>query len=217
MARHVLRSNGMTITEHQAIAILLDGNDRNERASALQRWLGSSRRLLSLDVAGLLTSRLLTEVEAARLTAALALTEHCLRLPPDAPLDCAQAVIRLVGGLWRSATEQLWVVPVDVGLRPLGPRLVASGGVARCAVESADILRPAVLERAAGLFVLHNHPSGDPTPSLADLRFTRMCKRACRAVQLVFHDHLVVAGGRWASCQTGEVGAWAARVFAGTR
>ena len=58
----------------------------------------------------------------------------------------------------------------------------------------------------SGCFLLHNHPSGNPTPSAIDVRFTRDLTRRAAALDLVVHDHIVVAGLRWASCARDAAG-----------
>lgn len=204
----MLSSGLMQSSLSDLIPPLLEGSRRQARADALADWLGTPVRLLTVDVPSLLESGFVSMGEARRLCGAVALVQACFAALPATALVDAEAVIRATGGLWRSAVEQLWVIPVDQALHSLGATCVATGGVASCAVTTAELLRPAVVQRAHGLFVLHNHPSGDATPSLADRRFTRACARACTAVGLVFHDHLVVAGGRWASCKSEHHGAW---------
>ena len=56
----------------------------------------------------------------------------------------------------------------------------------------ADILKAAILSNALGLVLIHNHPSGDPTPSQADIAMTRDIVRAGEAMGVAIHDHLIV-------------------------
>jgi DNA repair protein RadC len=59
----------------------------------------------------------------------------------------------------------------------------------------AEIFRSALNHKAAGLIVAHNHPSGDPTPSRADIAATRRLAETAANLGIVLHDHLVFAGG----------------------
>jgi DNA repair protein RadC len=59
----------------------------------------------------------------------------------------------------------------------------------------AEIFRAALNHEAAGLIVAHNHPSGDPTPSRADIAATRRLAETAANLGIVLHDHLVFAGG----------------------
>jgi DNA repair protein RadC len=62
-----------------------------------------------------------------------------------------------------------------------------------------EIVKIALEVGAAGLIIAHNHPSGDPNPSRADIENTKHLMAACRGVQLVVHDHIVIAAEGWMS------------------
>ena len=111
-----------------------------------------------------------------------------------------------VAGLGVAAVEELWSITVDTGLRLQSRVRVAQGGRASCTVEPADVLRFAVIDQAAGLFPVHNPPSGDPQPSPADTRFTARVRRGAVALGIHFHDHIVLAGETWTSVVTGTRG-----------
>jgi DNA repair protein RadC len=66
-------------------------------------------------------------------------------------------------------------------------------------VDPGEVYRRALLDHAAGLLVFHNHPSGDPAPSVDDLELTRRLANAGETVGIRLLDHLVVAGNRWLS------------------
>jgi DNA repair protein RadC len=68
--------------------------------------------------------------------------------------------------------------------------------------------RAALREGAAGLVLLHNHPSGDPTPSREDRRLTRQLADGARLLDLRLHDHIIIGNGteQWVSlAQRGEL------------
>jgi DNA repair protein RadC len=66
-------------------------------------------------------------------------------------------------------------------------------------VHPREVFRPAIVEAAAGIIVVHNHPSGDPTPSAEDRAVTRQLVAAGRLLDLPVYDHVIVAGDRWVS------------------
>jgi DNA repair protein RadC len=95
--------------------------------------------------------------------------------------------------------EQVWVLALDGrnGLR--AARRVAEGGLHGCAVDPRDVLRAAVREAASAFVLVHNHPSGDPTPSEEDIELTQMVGRAASVLGTPLVDHVIVAGERHAS------------------
>jgi DNA repair protein RadC len=90
--------------------------------------------------------------------------------------------------------EQMWVLALDCrnGLR--AARRVAEGGLHGCSIDTRDVLRAAVREAASAFVLVHNHPSGDPTPSAEDVDLTHMIARAATAVGTPLVDHVIVGG-----------------------
>jgi DNA repair protein RadC len=112
----------------------------------------------------------------------------------------------VVAVLGTTSREELWALTVDTGLRLISRTRVAAGGRASCSVGPGEVLRIAVVDQAAGLFLVHNHPSGDPQPSAADARFTARVRRGAASLGIRLHDHIVVAGDQWVSELTGTRG-----------
>jgi DNA repair protein RadC len=95
--------------------------------------------------------------------------------------------------------EQVWVLALDGrnGLR--AARRVAEGGLHGCSLDPRDVLRAVVREAASAFVLVHNHPSGDPTPSAEDIELTNMVARAASVLGTPLVDHVIVAGGGHAS------------------
>lgn len=91
------------------------------------------------------------------------------------------------------AHEEVWLLCLDSRNKLRSTRRVAQGGRHGCALMPADVLRPAIEEGASAIVLVHNHPSGDPTPSHADRSMTRTLGDACEILGMVLMDHIVVA------------------------
>lgn len=103
--------------------------------------------------------------------------------------------------------EVMGALFLDVRHRLLGERELYRGTLSRAAVEPREVLKEALVRGAAGVLIFHNHPSGDPSPSLEDLAFTRRMAEAGEAVGVQLLDHLILGdAGRWVSLK--ERGAW---------
>lgn len=89
--------------------------------------------------------------------------------------------------------EEVWLLCLDAknGLR--SARRIALGGLHGCALRPADVLRPALEDAASAIVIVHNHPSGDPTPSMADIEMTQALSHACQVIGLHLLDHVIVA------------------------
>jgi DNA repair protein RadC len=102
--------------------------------------------------------------------------------------------------------EQVWIVLLNGKNELRGVVRVAEGGMHGAACTPSDILRPVLLGGASGFGMIHNHPSGDPTPSAADLQLTRTLVEASSTLGLCLVDHVVVTQHpqRWVSMRERE-------------
>lgn len=98
--------------------------------------------------------------------------------------------------------EEFRVLFLDRKNRLIRDERLGEGTVDHAPVYPREVVRRALELAASALILLHNHPSGDPTPSSADVEMTRQVVAAARALNLVVHDHLVVGRESVASLKT---------------
>ena len=191
----------------ELLAIVLGSGSANASAltvaqSVLGRAEGSLRRLASLPVAAL------TEVAGvgpARAVAIHAALELGRRLgdegrdegaPIRAPRDVYHAY---VGRLQDLPVEEFHVAVLDAQHRLERDILVTRGILNSSLVHPREVFREAIAERAAAIVLVHNHPSGDPTPSPDDRAVTEQLVAAGRLLDIPVHDHVIVGRGRFVS------------------
>lgn len=95
--------------------------------------------------------------------------------------------------------EELWMLGLDGRGYLRGARCIARGGLHGAAVRPADALRAALRVDASAFVLVHNHPSGDPSPSAEDIVLTEHTSRAASAAGIPLLDHVVVARGGFAT------------------
>ena len=95
--------------------------------------------------------------------------------------------------------EQFRVLFLDRKNQLLRDEMVADGTVDHAPVYPREVMRRALELSASAVILVHNHPSGDPTPSHADIEMTRQVIEAGRALKIAVHDHLVVGASGVAS------------------
>jgi DNA repair protein RadC len=88
--------------------------------------------------------------------------------------------------------EKFWVLCVNRKLRLLRRIEISSGTATAALVHPREVFREAVREAATGVICAHNHPSGDPAPSQADIAVTRQLREAARTLDIELIDHLIV-------------------------
>lgn len=130
-----------------------------------------------------LLAEMVSRYEVGRLEAAA--NGHTIRKPTDLAEYLGAEMADL-------AQEQLRVVILDTKNHILGSSLVYQGGLNATVVRLGDCFREAVRQGAAALILVHNHPSGDPTPSPEDVRLTAEAAKAGELLGVEVLDHLVI-------------------------
>lgn len=134
-------------------------------------------------------------IPATRLLAAFELGQRRWRSKGDRTrFDSLESVVawarpRLVG----LEHEEVWLLALDARNAMRSCRRIGQGGQQSCILTAKDVLRPALRDGASAIILVHNHPSGDPTPSDADVDMTAQIDVACAAIGLTLLDHVVVA------------------------
>lgn len=137
---------------------------------------------------------------AARLLAAFELAARATTAPTKRALDSADAIAELVlPVLGRERRENVMVLVADAANRLLRLVPIASGSVDACPLPVREVLHAVLRYDGVAFALAHNHPSGDPTPSVEDCEATGAASRAADAIGLRFLDHVVIGGASWRS------------------
>ncbi|MCA9553215.1 MAG: JAB domain-containing protein [Myxococcales bacterium] len=155
-----------------------------EGGGLLGLWHGGGAGLFGSDAA-----------LVARLDAFLELGRRLVRAPPwPEVVDGPEAVLRYTGPrLALEAQEGFWVLCLDARGRPLALSRVSQGTLTACLVHPREVFAPALRCRAHSVVLLHNHPSGDPEPSVEDVALTARLVDAGQILGIPVVDHVVVA------------------------
>ena len=139
---------------------------------------------------------------AARLLAAIELGRRAVisgggeRPKLSSPAAVGRYLLPLYGGYH---VERFGVVLLDARNRLIRTAILSVGSVDASIAHPREIFREAALASAAAVVVFHNHPSGDPQPSLDDVLLTRRLKEAGAVMGIELADHVVLGDGRWFS------------------
>jgi DNA repair protein RadC len=195
------------LTTGELIAILIGTGDA--RSSVLEvsgRLLeageGSLRRLATRPRGELLQTSGVGPTKAARLLAAFELGARLAReeRPPVVRIREPDDVVRLFRDRLRDLqVEEFHLLALDSQSQVLREVLVTRGLLNSSLVHPREVFRAAIAEAAAGIIVVHNHPSGDPTPSAEDRAVTQQLSAAGRLLDLPLYDHVIIAGDRFVS------------------
>lgn len=97
--------------------------------------------------------------------------------------------------------EEFWLVTLDTKNQPINTHQITVGTLRNSLVHPREVFRPAIADAANCILVVHNHPSGDPTPSDQDISVTERLEQVAEIIGIPVIDHIVVAGDRALSIQ----------------
>jgi DNA repair protein RadC len=171
-------------------------------AELLRRSDGSLRRLASLPPGELRKARGVGPAVAARVSAALELGR---RLEREAPLERsrirgpADVFALCAPSLRHLLQEEFRILLLNAQHGVVREVVVTRGILDASVIHPREVFKPAVVESAAAVILLHNHPSGDPTPSPEDREVTRQLAEAGRLMGIPVLDHVVIGESTFVS------------------
>ena len=202
-----------TLQTAELIAIILrTGTSREnaiEMASRLLREHGGLGGLITVDFAQLCQEHGLGTAKAAQLKSALEIGRRVSLLDVVAkpkvarPEDVANLVMLEMAYL---AQEQLRVLCLDTKHFVMAQHIVYSGTVNSSVVRAAEVFRHAIARTSTAIIVVHNHPSGDPTPSPEDIRTTEQLRGAGELLDIELLDHVIIGKQRFVSLKERGLG-----------
>ncbi len=198
------------LTTPELLAILLGTGGGGKSALQLAGGLlepaeGSLRRLAARPAGELLRMPGVGPAKGARLLAALEVAARLAReTRPTLPrIRSPEDVARIVGPRLRDlAVEEFHLLALDSQSQVTRDVLITRGLLNSSLVHPREVFRAAIAEAAAGIILVHNHPSGDATPSADDQAVTRQLVAAGELLDVPVYDHVIVAGDRFMSFAT---------------
>lgn len=193
----------------ELLALLLGTAEAPGLAQDLLASVGSLHQLARATKAQLMRIRGIGETQAGRLMAFLELSRRLQapaaeeRLKVTSPADAAALLLPTMRHLDQ---EELRVVLLDTRNRVLGTPTIYRGSLNSSVVRIGEVFRAAVEAPAAAVIVVHNHPSGDPSPSPEDIKVTRQLVQAGKVLDIEMLDHVIIGDGRYTSLKEKGLG-----------
>ena len=206
LRERLLTAGAEALADYELLEFLLYSarprGDTKPLAKALLKRFGSLAATFGANKAALLTVPGMGEASAAALLAVRAVALRLLR---------AEIEERHIIGSWQAlldycnavagyaAAEEFRLLFLDKKNALIADEKQHQGTVDHTPVYPREVVKRALELGASAIIMVHNHPSGDPTPSRADIEMTRAVAKAVAAVGIALHDHLVIGRGRHSS------------------
>jgi DNA repair protein RadC len=197
----LLQHGPQHLTEAELLGILLGKGTRKKTAIDIARELldqyESLQKLFSRSPSELTTVKGIGSAKAAILSAAFELVRRVQsqkisdRASFKRSSDVANHYLPLMRDLRKEVFKVLLLTRAN---RLIKEVLISEGTLDASIVHPRDVFKEALLEPAAGVILIHNHPSGNPSPSEEDLRITKQLVEAGRLLGIRVYDHIILAG-----------------------
>jgi len=195
----LLRLGPTSLTDGELLALLLRsgtrGHDVMTVAARLLQEAGSLRSLVGWKEADFRPHKGIGQIKALQLVAVMEIARRVLAQGQEAaphlqqPEAIWQHLQPLALGL---RVEKFWVLCLNRKNRLLRCVEITSGTAGSTLVHPREVYREAIRVAASAIICAHNHPSGDPSPSAADIRVTRQLREAALTVEIDLLDHVIV-------------------------
>ena len=206
--RVAYQADGCNLIE--LLAAIVGGSQQIEIAQQLMAHFGSAQTIARITCDELAAIDGIGTAGASRLRAALELS-RLLSVkdqdnPPtiNSPEDAAALMMVRMQSLEQ---EHMFVILLNTRNHVIGdPVLIYRGTLNSTSIRVAELLRPAVRANAASIILVHNHPSGDCTPSPEDAHVTRSIVEAGKMLDVDVLDHIIIGQGRFSSLKAKRLG-----------
>ncbi|MGQ9856109.1 MAG: RadC family protein [Fervidobacterium sp.] len=199
----LLNEGAQNLSTEELIAILLRTGTKDKDVIALSREIfdrydRSLYKLSKATINELKKIKGLGDVKIVTLVAALEISKRLVKeeyKEEFISLKSPEDVYRYCIDMQAFEQEVVRVLFVDSKLRLIGSKDISKGTINTSIAHPRDIFREALTKNAPGIIVAHNHPSGDPTPSMDDIEITKKLIEAGKIIGITVHDHVVIGSG----------------------
>jgi DNA repair protein RadC len=194
------RLGAPALSDRELLAMILRSGPRGvdvlQMSGQLLQAAGSLSALLRWSAEDFMQIRGIGRVKSLQLLAVMQFAKRILEdedagaaAPFQSPADVARHFRPLNAG---AEVEHFWVLCLDRKNRLLRRVEVTKGTATNCLVHSREVFREAIKLSATAIIAVHNHPSGDPAPSRADIQVTRQLREAAKVIGIELADHIIV-------------------------
>lgn len=202
----LIHQSPRSLSDAELIAIIIGAGTPAESAVQIaQRILkktGDLKALSQMSVTELMEFQGIGSARAAQLKAALELARRYreVLVRPRSGFSNSKMVFEYFGGKFRGRSqEEFWVIALDAKNRLMQALPITKGTLMGSLVHPREVFALAIRNHAAGIIVLHNHPSGDPQPSAEDRKVTGQIAEAGMLMGIPLLDHIIIGNERYFS------------------
>ena len=192
-----------SLKNYELMAVILGKGTRREGILELSKRImsqyGDQAVFSQGDVDTLEKVLSLSPVQACQVVATFELGKRLFMKPPEVFLRSPEEVFEYAKDMARLKKEHLRGLYLDTRNKLIRDEVIAIGTLNASLAHPREIFHPAIESHAAAIILVHNHPSGDPSPSKDDIELTEQVYKASRIIEIDILDHVIIAGQDYCS------------------
>jgi DNA repair protein RadC len=206
--REKLMAHGpSSLKNHELLAIILGRGSRKEGVLSIARRVinnyGVKLLTYETDVDKLSKSLGISKIQACQIIASFELGRRFFgKSRKDIYLNSPQDVFNYLANIGKLEKEVMHGLYVDVKNKLIWDEIISIGTVTCSLVHPREVFKPAFINSAVGIVLVHNHPSGDPKPSKEDVNLTKRLKTVSEHMGIELLDHIIVGNNRYISLKS---------------
>lgn len=210
----MMKKGADALSDAELLAILIGSGNTDETAVELMKRILAScsnnlNELAKWDIHNFSAFKGFGPAKSITIMAALELGKRRkLQEPKErSQITCSTDVYNLLHPLMCDLSqEEFWILLLNQANKVIDKVRISTGGIDGTYADVRSILREALLQRATGLILIHNHPSGNPQPSGEDKRLTAHINQAAQTMNIRLSDHVIICDGKFYSfADEGEI------------
>lgn len=199
-----LGSRALTNSELIAILLRTGSNEMDvlELSQELLKKFGTLTRLLAAELSEISSIKGIGPAKAVTLKAALEIGNRVFKeiaSTTKTALRDPESVYYLCHDMTLLEEEAVRIISLDSKLKLSGYETVSLGTIDSSLLHPREVFKSAIKKAAAAIIVVHNHPSGDPTPSSEDIKITEKLSDAGKIIGIKLLDHVIIGKGKYYS------------------
>lgn len=204
----MLRLGARYLSSTELLAILIGSGTRDNNVTQVAQELlsaadGKLVNLVAMPLEKLIRQKGIGGVKAITIAAALELGMRAKEESADIDkkaMTSPELIFRLMIPVMRHLDhEECWAVFLNRRNNVLSKKMICSGSIENTIIDTKRIVRFAIEKQAAGVILVHNHPSGSVSPSQEDVHQTDIVKKALGVMEIYLLDHIIISGGSFFS------------------
>jgi len=210
-----LKQGPQALSDSELIAILLRTGTRGKKGEKGENVIEMSNRLINEYGLNKILECSLTELQKingigpSKAMQLLTIVELQKRInqakTPINKITQASDVFNLFHErLKNEKQEHFYIIMLNTKNYIIGEHLISKGVLDAAIIEPREVFRPAIKNAASRIIILHNHPSGDPTPSSEDIEVTKRLIDAGKTLNIQLLDHVIIGNGKWWNYQDNQ-------------